>query len=86
MQVVSQCNAASLLPIIQHMCNLGLQCTVMNGGIWASSTAANKVAHHSTVNRSITFIIDTITGIHTQNIESYWNCVKTKFKRNERGP
>lgn len=24
---------------------------------------------------------DTITGVHTENIESYWNCVKKKFKR-----
>jgi len=33
-----------------------------------------------TVNHSITFV-DPVTGVHTQNAESYWNRVKTKFKR-----
>ena len=35
---------------------------------------------HSTVNHSLHFI-DPGTGIHTQNVKSYWNRVKGKFKR-----
>ena len=31
------------------------------------------------VNHSLHFV-DPVTGVHTQNIESYWNRVKTKFK------
>ena len=38
-----------------------------------------SVTSHSTVNHSLHFI-DPGTGIHTQNVESYWNHVKGKFK------
>ena len=39
-----------------------------------------SVSQHWTVNHSIEFV-NLTTGIHTQNVESYWNRVKTKFKR-----
>ena len=39
-----------------------------------------SVTSHSTVNHLLHFI-DRGTGIHTQNVESYWNRVKGKFKR-----
>jgi len=39
----------------------------------------NSVAHQ-TMNYSITFV-DPVTGVYTQNAESYWNRVKTKIKR-----
>ena len=32
------------------------------------------------MNHSVTFV-DPVTGVHTQNAESYWNRVKTKLKR-----
>ena len=35
---------------------------------------------YQTVNHSIEFVNST-TGVHTQNIESYWNRVKIKIKR-----
>ena len=37
------------------------------------------VYNYKTVNHSVEFVSP--TGVHTQNIESYWNRVKTKFKR-----
>ena len=39
-----------------------------------------SVAQHDMVNHSLNFV-DPVTGVHTQNVESYWNRVKTKFKR-----
>ena len=39
-----------------------------------------NVAQHNTVNHSIEFVNPT-TGVHTQNVELYWNRQKTKLKR-----
>ena len=80
MEVVPCRDAATLLPIIQQHLHPG---SVVHSDEWA---AYNQVEHlpnasqHSTVNHSISFI-NPINGTHTQNIESYWNRVKTKFKR-----
>ena len=38
------------------------------------------VSAHQTVNHSLE-LINSTTGTHTQNIESYWNRSKTKFNR-----
>ena len=38
------------------------------------------VAQHDMVNHSLNFV-DPVTGMHTQNVESYWSRVKTRFKR-----
>ena len=80
MEVVPRCDAATLLPIIQQQLHPG---SLVHSDEWA---AYNQVQHlpnvsqHSTVNHSISFT-NSINGTHTQNIESYWNHVKTKFKR-----
>ena len=72
-------DAATLLPIIKQHVRSGTE-------VWSDEWAAYRqvqqlppVTQHFTVNHSITFI-DPTTGTHTQNIESYWNRVKTKFK------
>ena len=80
MEIVAQRNAATLLPIIQQH--------VANGStVWSDEWAAyNRVASlpnvdsHGVVNHSIEFVNAT-TGVHTQNVESYWNRVKIKLKR-----
>ena len=56
--------------------------------MWSDQWAAynqvsslSNVSTHSTVNHSIEFVVNVATGVHTQNIESYWNRVKIKIKR-----
>ena len=38
------------------------------------------MAQHGTVNHSLKFV-DPAPVVHTQNVESYWNRVKRKFKK-----
>ena len=80
MEIVSTRDANTLLPIIRDRILPGTT-------IWSDSWRAYHnviqvpgVGQHSQVNHSVDFI-DPQTGVHTQNIESYWNRVKTKLKR-----
>lgn len=79
MQIVQDRTAATLLPIIQAHLAGG---TIVHSDQWASYSQVSRlpnVSQHETVNHSVEFISP--TGIHTQNVESYWNRVKTKIKR-----
>ena len=79
MEVVPQRNAATLLPIILAHTQPG---TIIHSDQWRAYNQVNtlpNVASHSTVNHSIEFV-DPVTGTHTQNVESYWNRVKIRFK------
>ena len=78
MQIVPRRDAATLVPIIQQH--------VVNGTVWSDEWAVyNNVAtlpnvvNHDTVNHSVEFVAP--SGVHTQNIESYWDRVKIKLKR-----
>ena len=79
MRAVPDCTAVTLLPITQQHVHPG---TIVWSDEWAAYQRAqqlNAVSQHDSVNHSINFV-DPSTGVHTQNIESYWNRVKTKFK------
>ena len=70
----------TLLPIIQQYVALG---TIVWWDEWAAYNTVSSVpnvAQHDTVNHSIEFVNPT-TGVHIQNVESYWNRQKTKLKR-----
>ena len=80
MKLVSSRESATLLPIISQHVRPG---TVIRSAEWrAYYTRVQNlqgVSQHQTVNHSITFC-GPATSVRTQNIESYWNRVKTKFK------
>ena len=80
MCIVPDRSAATLLPIIQRQVRPG---TVIHSDEWAAYRRVlqlNSVAQHNVINHSLPFV-DTASNTHTQNIESYWNRVKRKFKR-----
>ena len=80
MEVVQRRDAATLLQIINAHTAPG---SIIHSDMWASYNRVQRlppVAAHNTVNHSRHFV-DPVTGVHTQNIESYWNRVKTKLKR-----
>ena len=80
MCIVPDQTAATLLPILQRHLRSG---TIVHIDQWTACNHVQQlpsVTSHSTVNHSLQFI-DPGTGIHTQNVKSYWNCVKGKFKR-----
>ena len=79
MEIVPNRTAATLLPIIrQHVANR----SIVWSDEWASYNqvaALPNVQSHGIVNHSIEFVAP--SGVHTQNIESYWQRVKIKLKR-----
>ena len=80
MELVPQRDAITLLLIIQ-------QHVLPGTTIWSDQWAAYNnvgslpgVAGHGVIKHSLHFV-DPTTGVNTQTVESYWNRVKTKFKR-----
>ena len=79
MEVVDRRDAATLLPIIQAHTAPG---TIIHSDEWSSYrrvASLPNIAAHGAVNHSLHFV-DPVTGVHTQNVESYWGRVKRKIK------
>ena len=78
MEIVNDRSASTLLPIIRNVCKIG---TIIHSDSWKAynSIKSNHGFEHHCVNHSINFV-DPISGVHTQNIESYWNRMKGKIK------
>ena len=78
MEIVPCRDAATLVPIISAHVAPGSE---VHSDQWRAYNRVGSLPGitHSTVNHSLHFV-DPSTGTHTQNIESYWNRVKQKFK------
>ena len=77
-KIVPDRTAAALLPILQQHVAQG---SVVHSDQWASYNQVGNlpnVSAHGTDNHSMEFVSP--SGVHTQNIESYWNHTKMKLK------
>ena len=78
-QIVPKRDATTLLPIIQQHVAPG---TVVWSDEWAAYNhvaSLPNVSNHDVVNHSVEFVSP--SGVHIQNVESYWNRIKIKLKR-----
>ena len=80
MELVPRRDANTLLPIIQAHVQPG---TTIYSDEWRAYSQVQRlrlqnVSSHATVNHSLHFV-DPSTGVHTQNIESYWSRVKHRI-------
>ena len=77
MELVEKRDAATLLPIINRIVRPG---SIIHSDQWRAYNRISDTFQHEKVNHSENFV-DPDTGVHTKNIESYWNKAKTRFKR-----
>lgn len=78
LQVVGDRSANTLMPIISRV--VRPKSTIYSDE-WAGYKRLSQLGYvHKTVNHSKHFV-DPESGVHTQNIESQWNVLKTRIKR-----
>ena len=80
-ELVPDRTVSTLLPIIQALVRPGIEIQSDEWRAYNRVVKLPNVASHSTVNHTCSLnFVDPTTGVHIQNIESYWNRVKRKFK------
>lgn len=76
-ELVPDRTAATLLPIIARVVAPG---SIIHSDMWRAYRNIPTLGfRHETVNHSVEFV--SAIGVHTQNIERYWNSAKQKIKR-----
>ena len=77
-EVVSKTSVNILLPIIRGICLPG---TIVHRDQWVAYQRISEVEYsHESVNHKLHFI-DTLTGTHTQHVESFWSKFKSRCKK-----
>jgi hypothetical protein len=88
-QLVENRDAETLLPLIQQWClpgtaiisdGWGAYCTIRNGIVVSSHIQDRLGFTHHVVIHEHNFV-DPNTGVHTNNVEAYWQRCKRRFKR-----
>ena len=78
MEIVEDRSAETLLPIILNVVD---KKSVVHSDEWKSYNEIQRSGYeHKTVDHSMGFV-EPETGVHAQNIESYWNTKKAKIKK-----
>jgi transposase-like protein len=77
-ELVSDRSAETLLPIIKRICLPG---TIIASDRWAAYKGLTEIGfvHRIVVHEQ--HFVDPYTGVHTNNVENYWQRCKRKFKR-----
>ena len=78
MEIVPDRKAETLLPIIRKVCKSG---TIIHSDCWKAYLNIERDLgfSHNTVKHKLYFV-DPNSGVHTQNIESFWNKMKRVTK------
>jgi hypothetical protein len=77
-QLVPDRSAETLLPIIQGWCLPG---TVIVSDGWRAYSGLRELGFCHEVVVHEHFFVDPITGVHTNNVENYWQRCKRQLKR-----
>ena len=77
-QLVENRSSETLLPIIQSWCLPG---TIIVSDGWAAYRNFTTLGFRHEVVIHENYFVDPLTGVHTNNVESYWQRCKKKFKR-----
>lgn len=77
-ELVENRSAETLIPLIQSWCLPG---TIIQSDGWAAYNGIEEAgfAHEIVVHEN--HFVDPITGVHTNNVEAYWQRCKRRFKR-----
>lgn len=76
-QLVEDRSAETLLPIIQNWVRPG---TIIHSDGWAAYNRLGDLGYEHRVVIHEQHFVDPVTGIHTNNVENYWQRCKRKLK------
>ena len=77
-QIVNDRSAETLLPLIQQWVLPG---TIIQSDGWAAYNGISALGYQHQVVIHENHFVDPVTGVHTNNVENYWQRCKKRLKR-----